>query len=365
MGNSDRSTIGQTLVEQRIIVLLVPGFPASEAETDCLPPLQNFVKALVYRYPDIAIHVVSFHYPFERKNYIWNGATVHALNGRNKRFPSRFWTWLKAGWCVLRLRKSYRMVAVHSHWLSECTYVGAWVTRLTGTRHVATIRGQDALAGNPYLGRLPFDRMTVTACSENAAGAFHTNTGRRVDYVVPTGLDAEGLESHEEPAKRHIDLLGVGSLSPVKDFALFLKVVAEVARDYPNLKSMIVGDGPERQTLECRISEGRLQPIVTLAGHLPREDVLDLMRRARILLHTASYEGQGYVFLEALASGMHIVCRNVGHTGSSNRVHRCSSTEDIVSVIKSLLALELAHTNVEVCSVHSTVEAFERVYGLD
>src|SRR6267142_134056 len=103
---------------RKVIVLLVPGFPASEAETDCLPAVQNFVKAVASRNPDVAVHVVSFQYPFEQSGYDWNGVTVHALAGRNKRFPIRFRTWLQAAWRVRRLVNAHHVIALHSFWLA-------------------------------------------------------------------------------------------------------------------------------------------------------------------------------------------------------------------------------------------------------
>src|SRR5262245_54095463 len=142
---------------------LVPGFPATEAETDCLPPVQNLVKAIVRRNQDIAVHVVSFQYPFEARDYTWHGAMVHALGGRNKRSPIRLRTWFQAFRWVRSLAKAHRIIALHSFWLGECTYVAVWLSRMSGTKHIATICGQDALSDNPYLKRLRFNRMTITA----------------------------------------------------------------------------------------------------------------------------------------------------------------------------------------------------------
>src|SRR5262245_27477036 len=137
-----------------MLIILVPGFPATEAETDCLPPVQNFVKAIVSRNRDVAVHVVAFQYPFMAGDYTWHGAVVHALAGKNKRFPIRLRTWFQAVRCVRRLIKAHRVIALHSFWLGECTFVASWLARTTGTTHIATICGQDALSKNPYLKRL-------------------------------------------------------------------------------------------------------------------------------------------------------------------------------------------------------------------
>jgi glycosyltransferase involved in cell wall biosynthesis len=345
------------------VVMLVPGFPRTEKETDCLPPLQALVKAVARRNPALAVHVVSFHYPFERSDYPWNGAIVHALGGRNRAFPFRLSTWIQAATQVLQLSTSNHLIAIHSHWLAECTYVGSWISRLTRTRHIATIRGQDALISNPYLRHLRLQGMTITAGSEKAARAFQRSTGRPVDDVIPTGLDSDVLVAGRASC-RSIDILGVGSLTPIKDFALFVHVIAELLNFHPKLKCMIIGDGPERRALEKQIDDYKLKDVVRLAGHVSREKVLDTMRESRIFLHTSQYEGQGYVLLEALACGLPVVCLDVGYAGSDPNVYRCRSASEMAAVLKELLSSPLPMKAGHVDRIDDTAAAFERLYGI-
>jgi len=367
-GGSDTGSRGSK--DSRCIILLVPGFPPNEAATDCLPALGSFVKALTGRNPHIAIHVIAFQYPFESGRYAWHGATVHALAGRNRRFPMRLATWLRAAWRAWRLARWHRVVALHSHWFSECAYVASWLARLTGAPHIVTIHGQDALSDNPYfrrLPRLPLDGTTITACSDKAAAAFHGSTGRSVDHVVPIGLEPEARAAPRGTAARSvdiIDILGVGSLSPAKNFAVFIEIVAELAASDGALRSVIVGDGPERPLLEASIQRRGLEDVVRLAGHLPREQVLTTMRRSRILLHTARYEGQGYVFLEALASGMRVVCHDVGYTGNGTGVYRCESNAEMTDALRKLLRSPMDPLEVNVPGIDETAEAFEKIYGI-
>jgi glycosyltransferase involved in cell wall biosynthesis len=163
---------------------------------------------------------------------------------------------------------------------------------------------------------------------------------------------------------RSIDILGVGSLTPIKDYRSFISIVARLASRFPRLRCLIAGEGPERPALEQKIKEAGLEDVVCLAGHIPREQVLKTMRNSRIFLHTARYEGQGYVFLEARAAGMHVVCRDVGYTGNGGSVHRCSSGEEMAGVLEQLLALPAASEEIEVDGIDSTAGAFEKIYGL-
>jgi glycosyltransferase involved in cell wall biosynthesis len=112
------------------------------------------------------------------------------------------------------------------------------------------------------------------------------------------------------------------------------------------------------------LKDHRLETVVRLAGRLPRERVLDAMSKSRILLHTSRYEGQGYVFLEALGSGMRVVCRDVGYTGTGKGAYRCKSNEEMVEVLKTLLESSLTPLDSDVIGIDDTVRTFENIYGL-
>ena len=51
------------------IIILTPGFPASVADSTCLPMQQHFVKTLKQLYPDLNIIVLSFQYPYVVRTY--------------------------------------------------------------------------------------------------------------------------------------------------------------------------------------------------------------------------------------------------------------------------------------------------------
>jgi glycosyltransferase involved in cell wall biosynthesis len=343
--------------------MLIPGFPARADETDCLPAVQEFVKAIGRRNPEVAVHVVSFHYPYKAGTSAWNGVQVRALAGRNRPFPLRYLTWWQAEAHVRRLMRTENVRVLHSFWLAECTYVAARLAKVSGIRHVATICGQDALPENPYLKRLRFSGMTITAGSPRAADAFYRSTGRQVDRIIPTGLDTSALSRAPEGSRRTIDILGAGSLSVVKDFGSFVDIVAAVAAGRPSLRCVILGDGPERAALERRIAAHGLTDVVKLAGHVRREEVLATMRTARILLHTSRYEGQGYVLLEALDSGMRVVCRDVGYTGGHAAAIACTSDEEMVAQLAALLdAPAAAPEPAGVETIDSTARAIEEIY---
>jgi glycosyltransferase involved in cell wall biosynthesis len=102
--------------------------------------------------------------------------------------------------------------------------------------------------------------------------------------------------------------LFAGRLSPEKGVATLLDAAARV----PELPVRIVGDGPERSRLEEHARAARLSH-VSFLGHQPRETVLTMMKRARVLVvPSAWHEPFGYVVAEAFACGLPVIASDKG-----------------------------------------------------
>jgi glycosyltransferase involved in cell wall biosynthesis len=169
--------------------------------------------------------------------------------------------------------------------------------------------GQDARPHNRWLRFLPLSRLHTAAVSDFQAEAWRQATGRDASTVIPWGI-GEDVFSEKIFSKKKYDLLGVGSLIPLKRFDLFLETVEKLLPERPDLRAAIVGSGPEAPRLEA-MSKARGLPVEFL-GQQPREKALELMRQSRLLLHTAEYESFGYVLAEALACGAAVVSAPVG-----------------------------------------------------
>lgn len=97
--------------------------------------------------------------------------------------------------------------------------------------------------------------------------------------------------------------VGVGRLVSGKGFAL----AAEAVRRVPDLRLVLVGDGPERARIEAA-GDGR----VTFLGAQPPEQVARAYRAADVFVLPSEREGWPNVVTEALASGLPVVASRVG-----------------------------------------------------
>jgi glycosyltransferase involved in cell wall biosynthesis len=212
---------------------------------------------------------------------------------------------LKVIQCLHKLNKQNEITGLLSFWLDECALIGSQFSKLKGIKHLCWILGQDAKAGNKYAQRMKPKADELVALSDFVVEEYSKNYGIKPAHTIPVGIDTTLFgESAEE---RDIDILGVGSLIPLKQFDVFVKIASFLKQSRPNIKAVICGKGPEQERLLAIIKTLGIEKNIRLAGELPHHEVLTLMQRSKLLLHAASYEGFGAVCLEALYAGANVL----------------------------------------------------------
>ena len=287
------------------LVILSPGFPANEADTTCMPPQQIFVKALKEICPGLNVIVLTFQYPFIAADYEWHGVKVISIGGKDKGRVHRMFTWIKAFLILKKLNKQYRLMGLLSFWMGECAFVGNYFAKRHGLNHYCWILGQDAKKGNKYFSWIKPKGDSLIALSDFIAKEVKKNYGISPLNVIPVGIDITLFGA--AAAKRDIDILGAGSLIPLKQYYLFVEAISFLKEFFPGIKAVICGKGPEMERLKEKAAALNLKNNLSFVGELPHTEVLALMQRSKIFLHTSQYEGFGSVLSEALYAGAHVV----------------------------------------------------------
>jgi len=107
-------------------------------------------------------------------------------------------------------------------------------------------------------------------------------------------------------------VLAIGRLSKEKAHPDLVAAVAELCRLYPELpvRLIILGEGPERSTIEAAIRSAGLGRGVSLPGHM--RDVSPFYEIADVFAISSHSEGSPNVLLEAMAAGVPVVASAVG-----------------------------------------------------
>ena len=161
--------------------------------------------------------------------------------------------------------------------------------------------------------------------------AFCANSGASRRYLVKSGVDPERIQSipngHEVPlfqasADRRqavrsalgIDAntklaICVGRLIPSKRVGDLLEATAVAHRAHSQLRVAIVGDGPQRETLESQAQSLRLESVVQFLGR--RHDIPDLLAAADLFVFPSEAEGLPNAVIEAALTGLPIVACDI------------------------------------------------------
>ena len=342
------------------ILLITPGFPVDENDTTCLPMVQEFLKGFLNLHPEIEFTVVSLHYPYHTNSYLWNKTNVIPLGGSNVKEFGKLMLWRNAIKKVYAIGSEKQFDLVHSLWLAEATTVAIRAAKKFSIPCVSTLMGQDALPENNYLPFIDFNHLELIALCDRQAEELWKTAGRKVNKVIPWGISDQNFDLNKQ---RNIDILGVGSLIPLKNYSLFISIINRLVKIYPEVKAEIIGDGTEKEQLADLITKLNLEKNVNLAGELPHTEIMEKMQNAKILLHTSSYEGFGYVFAEAFANGMYVVSNNVGAATDLEKWKITENEQEFSSAIQNLLNSKMIFEAANIFSIDKTVNSYYNFYN--
>jgi glycosyltransferase involved in cell wall biosynthesis len=102
----------------------------------------------------------------------------------------------------------------------------------------------------------------------------------------------------------------VGRLCAGKGLPDFLYAAAHVHAQMPEVRFVVVGDGPLRGELESLATQLGLDGCLTFTGH--RDDVAGMLFASDVFATATLWEGFGKVNVEAMAAGRPLVSTNVG-----------------------------------------------------
>jgi glycosyltransferase involved in cell wall biosynthesis len=340
------------------ILFLVPGFPKDENDFNCIPPLQEYLIKFMSTYPSIKISVIAFQYPYLNTPYFWKGINVVPINGKNSVFKKPT-VWLKAIREAKKIHKSFPIDVIHSFWVGECALIGNYLSKKIGCEHICTLMGQDVKSSNKYLGWLKHSRTNFVALSNNQAELFIKLSNKKVSEIIHWGIDDQQVNIKD----RDIDLLGVGSLIPLKNYSLFIKTVEEIVKSKPDLNCILVGSGPESEKLKTMLKEKCLGKNIQFKGLLNRTEIFSLMQRSKIFLHPSTFEGSGFVFAEALVNGMNIVSFNIGYAQNHPKWFIANDNQDFIIITKELLDKQLSFEPINLFPLEETVQKYFALYN--
>jgi len=200
------------------------------------------------------------------------------------------------------LRRRFAFDLVHAH---NAVPAGEAVRRSgVGSPLVVSVHGGDVFHTEPGSAagaqavRAALGRARLVLANSAAIEHRCRVLGAPATRVVRLGTDlpAERAQPYEHPT-----VVTTGHLIARKRHADVLRAVALLRDRHPQLRYLVIGDGPELGSLRGLAAELGVADRVELAGQLPHEEALRRTRRASLLAMPSTDEAFGVAYVEAMA----------------------------------------------------------------
>lgn len=230
---------------------------------------------------------------------------------------------------AIRLLRSMDVVHVHHPFLSGslslryCRPRGIPIVFTNHTRYDLYAR-----AYMPVLGELVGEQaleaylpvfcqaVDVVISPSNGMRDVLRKLGITVDIqVVPNGVDLTAFRQPIAAAKReesgfdeqHVVFIYVGRLGPEKNLAFLLRCFAGIVQAFNQARLLLVGDGPERKTLQQMVAQSNLAGFVRFTGMVPYQKVCQYLKMADVFVTASVTEVHPLSVIEAMAAGLPVL----------------------------------------------------------
>ena len=141
-------------------------------------------------------------------------------------------------------------------------------------------------------------------------------------YIIPTGIDISPFKSENFSNESRMILkeklgikpndkviLFIGRMGEEKSIDIIMDNMPEIIKNMPNVKFLLIGDGPSRAPLEEQAKKLNILDNVIFTGKVPWADVPMYYNLGDVFVNASVTETQGLTFIEAMASGVPIVAK--------------------------------------------------------
>lgn len=229
---------------------------------------------------------------------------------------------------VLRLAKLFRRCRadlVHSHNWGTFLYsvlaaklVGLPIVHGEHGKNIGEIDGDRAAKRllKRNLGRR-VDRI-VTVCQALAAEWVAYGIPEEKVRCIPNGVDTsrfyprqDGRQSRKEfELPESAFLVGsIGRLDELKNYEVFIAALAKMKDHFPTIHFAVLGDGPHKDQLRDLAKELGIADRVHLLGFRNSPDLF--LATLDVFVLPSKYEGMSNVVLEAMSTGMPVICADL------------------------------------------------------
>lgn len=131
---------------------------------------------------------------------------------------------------------------------------------------------------------------------------------KRPIHVIHNSVDASPVLNE---ISNPLQFVHVGRLVFYKNLEVVIKAIGILKKRQPNVKLVIVGDGPHRRSLEELANKLGLESNVEFLGYAPLDEKMKIIATSNALVFPSLCEGFGLVILEAFSQKKPVLVSNI------------------------------------------------------
>ena len=264
---------------------------------------------------------------------------------------------------VLKLRRLIKKIDpdVVQTWMYHADFLGGLAAKSIGIKNIIWgIRTTDVSQGASKLtvylsklcAKLSYIIPNTIVCAAHVSRDYHISIGydKSKMTVIPNGFDLkalsatkeEGLEVRRQNDLKETDVVigSIGRFNPVKNQKLFIETAAELVKERPNLKFIMVGrdNTIHNKELMSWIKSYRLEENFRLLGQ--RSDIPQCLKAMNIFCLHSKTEGFPNVVGEAVLTETPCASVNVGDVSvllDKESITKSNNKYELIRIINSYL----------------------------
>jgi glycosyltransferase involved in cell wall biosynthesis len=230
--------------------------------------------------------------------------------------PPRPWSYASwGGWAapalrraIAKLRPEFPFELVHAHYAVPA---GDAVRRVApDIPLIVSVHGGDVYGDHAASATVRRTLRHARLVLANSAGTARRSLehGARTTRVVHLGTDLPALTAAPRPSRP--TLVSVGNLIARKRHADLIIALANLRERHPDIRGVIVGDGPERERLQALSASLGLERQLELRGRVPHSEAVAIARAGSLFVLASVDEAFGVAYIEAMAGAVPAIgCR--------------------------------------------------------
>lgn len=151
-----------------------------------------------------------------------------------------------------------------------------------------------------------------------ARKSLSENISTRNVFVIGNGVNLDDFNKIKPTKdKKNFILLWVGRMVPVKGLSLLISVFQKLTKKYPNIRLKLVGDGPERLSLESTARKLKLENKIFFTGGIFDHNerlIKEYKTSNALVLPSLASEGFPITIVEAMAAKLPVIASDIGDT---------------------------------------------------